>query len=418
MKKVKIFAFFIIIIVSALVFVSCAFPSPMVTDTAEPSKEITSSVPASEPPAQTESPVTPSPEPVKIQLAGDILLHGKPVKSAKTGDATYDFNPFFSDITPYINGDLAICNIEMPIDVKGGNKELSSYPMFNAPYEILEAVKKAGFNFFVNANNHSFDKGWDGLLVTKENIRKAGVASVGTYASREEYDTYTVLDIKGFKIGILAYTDALNGLETLVPKEKRDYAVRRFSSSSLDSLPSMLEDIEGCRAAGAEFVIVSLHWGAEYVNAPTGTQKEIARALCAGGADVIMGNHSHCVQPVEWLDGAEGKRSLCVYSLGNFFADQNDMENPIRKTQYGMLISMMLERDEKGRAVIGSADILPTFICRYSSKESPTGVSYALLPSGETPDEWFSSESDLKRCKEAFAHVTGITGTDFISTFR
>ncbi|MCL2512928.1 MAG: CapA family protein [Oscillospiraceae bacterium] len=347
----------------------------------------------------------------KLQFAGDVLLHTKPVAAAKLSGGAYDFTPYFQYISPYVDGDLAICNIETPIDSYGGNTKMSSYPMFNAPFEILDAVKGMGFNMFINANNHLLDQGWTGLVKTKENFEAVGVVSDGTYRTPEEREKHTVIDVNGIKIGVIPYTDSLNGLDGVISTEKLQYAVRKFASGNPDSIPSMLDDIAGCRDAGAEFIIVALHWGAEYGDRPTAMQKEIARALCEGGADIIMGSHSHSMHPVEWIDSPDGRRSLCMYSLGNFFADQYDISPPTPKTQYAALVSAYIVRDiENGRPYIHFAEYLPTFTYRHTGAGTPNGYGYALLPAGKASMGILKTEADKTRTVTAFEHVVKIVG--------
>lgn len=359
---------------------------------------------------------TPSPTPaptrkVKLQFAGDVLLHSNPVKAAKTGTNTYDFTPFFTEISSYMDGDLVICNVETPIDVNGENASLSSYPMFNAPYEILPALKELGFNLCVNANNHSFDKGFDGLVATRASFGRAGLDFVGTYETQEQYDKYKIIDVGGIKVGVIAYTDSLNGLDTVVPESKRSFAVRKFSSETTEDVPGIIADMDACRAAGAEFIILSLHWGAEYQNNPSDTQKEIARLLCEGGADIIMGNHAHCVQPIVWLPGKDGRESLCMYSLGNFFADQINMDPPVPKTQYSMLVSVSLTRDDAGKVVFDGVEYLPTYTYRYQAEESSKKYAYSLTPAATYANsETLLTQNDRDKCKKAWEHVTSIVG--------
>ena len=360
-----------------------------------------------EPPAPSVLPSPELPPSARIQFAGDILLHSGPVKTAKTGENTYDFRPFFEEIAPYIDGDLAICNIETPIDVKGGNKDLTSYPMFNAPREILSALRGAGFDTAINANNHSFDKGFDGLVATRANLEAAGFKFTGTYETREQRDTYLILDVNGIKVGLIAYTDALNGLDTYIPESKRAFAIRKFSSASTKDVPRMLEDMDSCRDAGAELIILALHWGAEYKDDPNDTQKEIARQLCAGGADILMGNHSHCVQPIVWLPGREeDHESLCVYSMGNFFADQIGLNPPVPKTQYSMIMTAVITKDADGDAFVESAEYLPTYTYRYPNKDG-----YSIVPAANyAASESLVSQTDRNNCQKAYDHVAKIVG--------
>ena len=363
---------------------------------------------------------TPEPEPdpieIRIQFAGDILLHRGPIDAARIGQNTYDFRPFLRDIRPFIDGDLALVNMETPVDVLGGNRDITTFPRFNAPFEILEALDYAGFNHLIAANNHSFDRGFDGLVATVENFERVGLAFTGMYVDEDAFHVPTILDVNGIQVGIIAYTDSVNGLESLVPAEMRPFAVRRFRSHVMDDVPAIAEDIAAIRAAGAEVVIVSLHWGAEYVDAPTEMQRQIARGLADLGADVIMGNHAHVIQPVEWHVRADGGRSFIIYSLGNFLADQTRLSTPIPRTQFGKLVSLQVIREPDGTIRLDAAEVLPTLCMRDRTGNTlgiRDGISVMPVIGGELPE--FVTNADLRDWgRRAYAHVVRIAGEEFI----
>ena len=378
-------------------------------------------------PTPTPEPVEPSPElepepepdpiEIRIQLTGDVLLHRGPIEAARTGPNTFDFRPFLRDIKPFLDGDLVITNMETPVDVLGENRDITTFPRFNAPFEILEALKYAGFNHLISANNHSFDRGFDGLLATVENFERAGIAQTGMYVDEESFHIPTILDVSGIQVGIIAYTDSVNGLETLVPAAMRPYAVRRFRSHTTEDVPNMAEDIAWLREAGAELVIVSLHWGAEYVDRPTEMQRQIAKGLSDAGADVIMGNHAHVVQPVEWHVREDGSRSLIVYSLGNFLADQTRLSPPIARTQYGMVVSVQVRKEPCGEIRLVSCEVLPTLCMRDSSGRTlgiVNGISVMPLIGGELPE--FVTDANLRDWgRRAYEHVVRIVGEEFVT---
>ena len=387
----------------------------------EPAQELIAERPTPSRVSPTPREVKPTPEPepepteIRIQFAGDILLHRGPINAANVGPNTYDFRPFLRDIQPFVDGDLSIVNMETPVDVLGGNRDITTFPLFNAPFEILEALDYAGFNHLIAANNHSFDRGFDGLVATVQNFERAGLAFTGMYVDQEAFHVPTILDVNGIYVGIIAYTDSVNGLESLVPTAMRPYAVRRFRSHVMDDVPRMAEDIANLRTAGAELVIVSLHWGAEYVDAPTQMQRQIARALVERGADVIMGNHAHVVQPVEWHDREDGSRGFIMYSLGNFLADQTRLNPPIARTQFGKLVSLQVTRAPDGQITL-EAEVLPTLCMRDTSGRTlgiRDGISVMPLIGGELPDT-VTDEALRAWGRRAYEHVVRIVGEEFI----
>lgn len=371
---------------------------------------------------------------IKLQFAGDIFLHQGPIDVARTGENTYDLKPFFTHIKPFIDGDLAIANMEVPVDARGGNQDVAGFPLFNSPFEILDAVQYAGFTHMITANNHSFDFGLEGILNTINSFERAGLEHTGINASWEDFNKPTILDINGIQVGLIAYTDSVNGLEDLVPEASRAYAVRRFRSHTLEDIPQMEQDMADLKAAGAELVIVSLHWGEEYEDEPLPMQRLIAAELSEAGADVIMGTHSHTVHPVEWHEREDGSRTLIMYSLGNFLADQtrltepsvdaqistssnNDMGRPfIGRTQFGMLVSLQVTKELNGEIRLGEVEVLPTLCMRdFSGNTLGTtdGVSVMPLVNGELPD--FVADEELRKWgREAYNHVVNIVDEQFI----
>ena len=397
----------------------------------------TSLTTATEPSSENEDVTWPQETPnttsttIRLQFAGDIFLHQGPMDVARIGERTYDFRPFFTHIKPFIDGDLAIANMEVPVDAYGGNHQLSTFPLFNSPFEILEGLQYAGFNHLISANNHSFDQGFDGLLNTINSFERAGIAHTGMNANWDDFNTPTRLDVNGIQVGILSYTDSVNGEEWRVPEASRAYAVRRFRSYTTDDIPRITQEIADLREAGAELVIVALHWGAEYGNAPSDMQRVIARAVVDAGADIIMGKHSHTVHPVEWHYREDGTRGFIMYSLGNFLADQTRLTSPsvhaqindawehhsfIGRTQFGILVSLEATRSSEGQIELNSAYILPTLCMRdFSGNTLGTvnGVTILPLVDGEVPA--FITEEDIRLWgRTAYAHVANIVGSGFI----
>jgi len=372
---------------------------------------------------------------IRLQFAGDVFIHAGPMEVARTGENTFDFRPFLTHIRPFIDGDLSIANMEVPVDAHLNNAGLAGFPLFNSPFEILDGLIYAGFDHLITANNHSFDIGWQGLLNTVANLERAGISQTGMNINQAAHDTHTIIDVNGIQVGIIAYTDSVNGLEFLVPDQHLAYGVRRFRSHVMDDVPRIIAEMEQIRAEGAEVVVLALHWGPEYTDAPTAMQQQIAAALAEAGADVIMGKHSHTVQPVRWHDRADGGRTLVMYSLGNFLADQtrlfpnatnsNDFlyrgwnsgggTNFAGRTQFGMLVSLDIFRDVDGNVILETADVLPTICLRdiYGETFGQNGVTILPIINGEIPD--FVTHAGLRNWgRVAYEHVTHIVDAEFI----
>ncbi|MCL2218029.1 MAG: CapA family protein [Defluviitaleaceae bacterium] len=373
----------------------------------------TTPMPTTAPPTPPTTPEPPPPDPIhiRLQFAGDILLHGG--LGAGIGNNRFDYRPFFWAIRPHIDGDLNLVNMETPVDVFGNNHDIRTWPRFNAPFGIVEGLIYAGFNHLITANNHSFDMGFSGLEASLANFERAGIAQTGMYTNADDFYAHSIVDVLGIRVGIIAYTDSFNGLEGIIPSDILPYTVRRFQSHTMNSIPSMAEEIAGIREAGADVVVISLHWGAEYVDQPTNMQRQIARALVDAGADIIMGHHSHTPQPLEWHYREDGNRGLIIYSLGNFLSDQIALGIPA--TQYGMLVTAHIKMTHNGEITIYCATVLPTLFARDSGRT--LGSPYSILPviGGEAPERVASSYLRAW-ARRAYNHVVRIVGEEFIYT--
>lgn len=356
---------------------------------------------------------------ISVQFVGDVFLHRGPIEAGRTGHnpETFNFNPFLTHIRPYLDADLRIANMETPVDVLGNNRDITTFPMFNAPFEILEALVYAGFDHVNTANNHSFDRHWAGLVATVENVERAGLTQTGMYTTPEERDVPTIMNINGVKVGFISYTDSVNGLESFVSPEQNQFGVRRFRSHVMDDVESMLADEVWLREQGAEVVIMSLHWGAEYVDEPTQMQRNIARALIDGGVDIIMGKHSHTPQPVEWHYREDGTRGFVMYSLGNFLADQTRLVPVDHRTQFGMLTTVEITRMPNGDINLTNADVLPTLTMRdFNGNVLRHRDDITVLPviEGQLP-EGFNDPLFRDWATRAYNHLNRIVGSDFIT---
>lgn len=271
-------------------------------------------------------------------MVGDALIHSNLYLDAQNDNGTYDFRPMLEYIKPIINKyDLAYYNQETIL----GGKELglSSYPRFNSPYEVGDAFIDSGFNMVSLANNHTMDKGEEGVLRSLQYWNsKNNVIKAGQYSSYEDRNTSKIYERKGIKYAFLSYTTWTNGLETPIGKE---YLNNIYSNEKAQ------EDISKVREQ-ADVVIVAMHWGVEYYLGVSEQQSEIANYLSTLGVDVIIGTHPHVVEPIEYIG-----KTLVIYSLGNFISDQVGIE---RLT--GLMISLQIHKKvEKNQTMISIDNI-------------------------------------------------------------
>ena len=239
-----------------------------------------------------------------LVMVGDVLIHEAIYKDALNSDGSYDFSNMFEYIGPLIkNYDLKYCNQESIIG--GKNLGISGYPNFNSPDEIGDEIVELGFNMIGLANNHAYDKGEKAINYSVNFWKQYdNVITSGSYLSSEDRDNPKIYEKNGIKYAFLAYTTGVNG-----NKLSNDYLVNVYDKDKVK------EDIE--KVSSADLVIVAMHWGNEYTNEPTNSQREIASYLSSLGVELIIGTHPHVVQPITYIGD-----TLVIYSLGNFISNQ------------------------------------------------------------------------------------------------
>jgi len=328
---------------------------------------------------------------VTIAFIGDVIPHERLVDSARvartrpgdgenprggTAAAAYDFTPILRHVAPYLRAaDYAVANLETPL--AGPESGYTGFPLFNAPLELALALRQAGIDLCTTANNHCLDRGWSGLVATIDRLAQAGLAHVGTNRSLTESQTPLVVDLKGVHVGFLAYTETLNGHSP--PRERGTYAVNRLDVDRVAS------DAALARLLGAEIVVALVHWGDEYQRQPHARQIAVTRALLESeavlsrGVDVIIGHHSHVVQPIARVGGlAGGPGKYVAYSLGNFLSNQ-----PWRYSDSGLIAYLHLEKSGF-RARVTGLSYLPVYVQRDVSRFPTRYRALPVLPGRET----------------------------------
>lgn len=307
-----------------------------------------------------------TPRQVTIAVSGDVLLH-RPVvtQGAVNGRASgvdHDFAPMFRLVQPLLSGvDLAICHLETPVAPPG--EPYSGYPRFAVPAGIAAGLATAGFDRCSTASNHSWDRRGPGVDATLDALDAAGLGHAGT-ARRPEEALPQVIDVAGVRVAHLAATYGLNGLR-LPPDEP--WRVR------LIDVDALIADATAARAAGAELVVVSLHWGAEYVSAPTAEQRRVAEALTASGAvDLIVGHHAHVLQPIEQVNGR-----WVVFGLGNFLSNQHGSRCCPPASQDGAIVVLTAAEQPGGGFVVATPVVVPTMVDRRTFTITPVREALA-----------------------------------------
>lgn len=254
-------------------------------------------------------------EVIRISFAavGDNLVHPCIYIDARNravaGGREYNFKPAFRDVAPIIaEADFAFINQETPM--AGASFGYSGYPRFNSPQDLGYDLVELGFDIIGLANNHMLDKGAAGYAGTAAFAKTLDAVTIGAYESEADYNNIRVIEKDGFTVALLAYTEHTNYIS--------------LPAGSTLYVP-YISDEEITRQVGeakkiADAVIVSLHWGTENTHTPTAEQTRLAQLMADLGVTVILGHHSHTLQPIVELTGKEGNKTLCIYSLGNLIS--------------------------------------------------------------------------------------------------
>lgn len=331
-----------------------------------------------------------------IAVTGDILLHG-PVNTAATeygrdSMTEYDYRPMFDGVRAVLSGaDLALCHLETPLSAD--DIGISTYPSFSVPWEIAPALADAGYGGCSTASNHSLDRGAAGVAATLDHLDFAKLGHAGSARSADEAATPHIYDVRGVKVGHLAYTDHLNGGS--IP------ASQPWLVALIDT-GRILADAAALRAAGAEIVIVSLHWGTEFVSDPATSQEETAATLLASpDVDILIGHHAHVVQPVEQIDG-----EWVAYGLGNFLSNQYDTTCCPASSQDGVILRFHVGETDNGRFAVDAVDFVPTWV------EHPTYRIRASTDALSDPMLDATTRSALARSLDRTIEVVNRRGAD------
>ena len=256
-------------------------------------------------------------DPIKVYKAsliatGDGLLHSPIYNAAKKSDGTYDFTRMLSYTKDKIkNYDIKYYNQETVMD---DSINYSSYPVFNSPSQFGTDMVNIGFNMVSLATNHSMDRGGTAAKNTAKFWKsKKNVLTNGLASSEEDRTNYQIKEANGITYTMLSYTYGTNGMGTS-ELSREPYIVNVYNEELVK------KDIEAVRDK-VDILIVAMHWGNEYQLTATETQKSQAKFLADNGVDIILGTHSHCIQPWEMIDD-----TVVFYSFGNFISNQMGAE--------------------------------------------------------------------------------------------
>ncbi|GAA1625698.1 CapA family protein [Leucobacter chromiireducens] len=312
-------------------------PAPTESAAPEPKPEPTTS--------PTPAPTERAPQPVRMIAMGDMLPHDSVNANAVAADGSVSFAPFFAGIQSQLDAaDVTFCNQEVPS--AGVDFGISGYPTFNTYTEFARDLREGvGCDLVNTATNHTADKGAAGIAATREawdGLAPAVVA--GANRSAEEQRTVPIFEQDGMKIAFVAFAE---------------YSNAPIDGVSLNIMgdTALVTELMTQARANADVVIVSAHWGTEDSHEVNDAQRAFAKQVADLGADVVIGTGPHVLQPVNWVDRADGGRTLVWYSIGNMLNTQLELDQ-----RTGVIAGFELARDEAGTVQVANPTALLTYM--------------------------------------------------------
>ena len=336
---------------------------------------------------------------VRIRAVGDLMCHQRQLDLALTEDGTYDFYPAYELVVESLSdADYTIANLETTIGLYS-DQPYSGYPRFNSPESLLDTIKDAGVDFLTLANNHILDRYFDGMVITVDNVEKAGFDFGGANRSLTDSEDVKVVEINGIKLGFLCYTAHTNGMENHSSKSAVEYGVDYLYRADFES------DVQALRDVGVQCVIAMPHWGTEYKRQPDAEVRRIAENMIAAGVDVILGSHPHMVQPIEYVavETDEGERTaLVAWSLGNFIDNMK-----VQYTDSGIILDFAVVETENGIEIM-DVGYVPIYCWRGDDqiRALPSGMYLENAPEG-------MNQSTHERLKASHKELLDLISDEF-----
>lgn len=359
----------ITLILAAVVLVLCTAGIVFLTSRSDSSQTtVAAETRPTQKPTQATEPATRAQKSTKttihIKAAGDLNVTNT-VINAGVAVGGYNYTRAFMDVASTLSdADLTVLNLEGNICGEPYGSDTTS-----APRELLDGLRNAGVDLIQMANSCTINNGLIGLTSTLQTIRAAGLEPVGAFASESEFQQskgYTITEAQGVKVAFVAFTKGLGGRglpagnDNLVNILYEDYA-STYDKIDRTRITSVLKAVE---AEKPDITIALLHWGSEYNDDISDTQKIIVNLMKKQGVDVIIGTHPHTVQAIEY-DELAG--TLVAYSLGDFFGDASR-----GGTNYSIILDLEITKDS-GTGTTKVTNYSYTPIYTVSEAESADG---------------------------------------------
>lgn len=302
---------------------------------------------------------------ITITCWGDYMNHITQIRQAKA--TNYDFTDSFAVIKDIVGkSDLSVVNLETTI--AKDTSDMSGYPEFATHENVIKALKDTGFDVVSTANNHAYDRRLKGIDRTIEIIEKYGLKRTGTFKENESTNPL-IVDVKGIKVGFFSYSQMLNGYEKLMFNSGRDTAV------NLIDMDKIKKDVDYLKQNHADVIMCYMHWGEEYSDYPNSYQKNTFKELADMGVDLVIGSHPHTIQKSDVIEN-NGKKSYCVYSLGNLVSDQRESYGQSYGVEIGVYSDIKIEKIGD-KTTVKSFENKPYYVDKYTDSVT---TRYVVVP--------------------------------------
>ncbi len=392
----------ITLILAAVVLVLCTAGIVFLTSRSDSSQTtVAAETRPTQKPTQATEPATRAQKSTKttihIKAAGDLNVTNT-VINAGVAVGGYNYTRAFMDVASTLSdADLTVLNLEGNICGEPYGSDTTS-----APRELLDGLRNAGVDLIQMANSCTINNGLIGLTSTLQSIRAAGLEPVGAFASESEFQQskgYTITEAQGVKVAFVAFTKGLGGRglpagnDNLVNILYEDYA-STYDKIDRTRITNILKAVE---AEKPDITIALLHWGSEYNDDISDTQKSIVNLMKKQGVDVILGTHPHTVQAIEY-DELAG--TLVAYSLGDFFGDASR-----GGTNYSIILDLEITKDSStGTTKVTNYSYTPI----YTVSEAETADGYRrVVRIDKTVEAWEENYLDKvsQSAKESMVHA-------------
>lgn len=387
----------------------------------------------------------------RMTFLGDALCEGALLAAHKTATG-YDFRDVFAPVRGLLSrSDFVVANLETPIAERDEDLTHERW-RFNSPRAFAEALLWAGVDFVTTANNHCLDRGTAGLAATIRALDAMGMPHTGTFTDREAAERPALVDVGGFRIGLLSYTygtNAFSNHQYLKPGE--EFMVNLFQEQELAeplvrawftdraspearayeemertrwpenlTLPiyervaphevqraHFAADVARLRAARPDFIALGMHMGGQYNPEATRWTRELASFAQSCGVDFVVGNHEHVIHGGDFSRMREGRLiAFClgdVSSLTGLLPDTPDRPTP-RLAPFNIAWHIDLERDADNVARVAGSSFSVLVRRRGTAHGQisvhPAAELWRALPAGAEKD---SFEDDFRAAAAAFA---------------